>query len=245
MNVIEILFALVSAMFLIFAVLAPGLIPTLINGILGSGRRSNVFNTISTVFIFATLSYTVLALIYHHAKIEFPLPIVGSDFQSDETGSTSTTPKTVSEVALGSTGTFQEFSLIESLDDIGYATLISLGFLLIWMIIFRKRYIGQLFLLLKLTNHFIEKDLWTRIWSDNEISQKFVEIRDLTNKIITTGWVKSYSEYDSFRELFLKKVQVHDFDHKLITEAETAYLGLRNESVLITFHSEERRIESA
>ena len=84
----------------------------------------------------------------------------------------------------------------------------------------------------------MEKYLWTRLWSDNEINQKFVQVRDLTNKVITTGWVKSYSEYDSFRELYLKKVQVHDFDHKLITEADTAYLGLKNESVLITFYSE-------
>ena len=111
MNVIEILFALISAMFLIFAVLAPGLIPTLINGILGSGRRSNVFNTISTVFIFVTLSYTLLAVIYHHKEIEFPLPILGSDFQSLETGTAARETKIVS----GSTRTLQEFSLIESL----------------------------------------------------------------------------------------------------------------------------------
>ena len=245
MNVIEIIFALVSAMFLIFAVLAPGLIPTLINGILGSGRRSNVFNTLSTVFIFATLSYTLLAVIYHHAEIEFPLPILGSDFQILETGTASNELKTEVNMVSGSTRSLQEFSLIESLDDIGYATLISLGFLIIWMIIVRKRLIRILFYWLRLTDHFIEKDVWTKIWSDNKNNRKFVQIRDLTNRIITTGRVLLYSEYDNFRELYLKSVQIHDFDHNQIAEAETAYLGLYNESVIITFHTEERRIESA
>ena len=48
-----------------------------------------------------------------------------------------------------------------------------------------------------------------------------------------------------FVNCICQSVEVHDFDHKLVTNSKTAYVGLRNDSVLINFYSTERRVQSA
>ena len=131
------------------------------------------------------------------------------------------------------------------MDDIAWTTLISLGLVYSWLIIYRNRLAEKGLKAIAATSHFGEKDAWTSLHSRPEIKIKFAVVRDLANKLIYTGWITDFSEYDTFRELVMSKVEVHDFDHKLVTVSKTAYVGLRNDSVLINFYSTERRIQSA
>ncbi len=131
------------------------------------------------------------------------------------------------------------------MDDIAWATMISLGIVYVWMIIYRRRLVEKGVKSIGATDHFGEKDAWTNIHSRPEIKEKFAVVRDLSSKLIYTGWIEEFSEYDNFRELFMSKVEVHDFDHKLISISQFAYVGLRNDSVLINFYSTEERIQSA
>ena len=243
MGVWEVLVEIVSAIFLIFAILFPGIIPTWINGIFGSGRRSSVFNTVSTLLIFATLSYCILAVIYNWIGKEFPLPILGTDFQisSSEAEFQTQTLDPKSE----SGGAIKDFNLIESLDDIAWATLISMVLLCFSLIIYRNRLIAKGLAWFRLTDHYGEKDLWTNLLTRRKKWLKFVRITDSVNKLIFTGWVEEFSEYDNFRELFLSDVEVYDFDFFLVSKSETTYLALPNNNIWIDFLTHERRIQSA
>ena len=233
----ELAYNILGAFLLLLAILAPGIIPTVINATFGSGRRSSVFNNIFILFGFATVSYGVLAVIYHLAKIEFPLPILGTDFQIPLSQ--------ISGEESSPSSSYSNFNWVTSLDDIAWATMISLGIVYVWMIIYRNRLVEKGLRAIGATNHFGEKDSWTNIHSRPEVKGKFAVVRDLTHKMIYTGWILEFSEYDNFRELFMSKVEVHDFDHKLVAISQTAYAGLRNDSILINFYSTERRIQSA
>ena len=243
MAVAEFAINFLSTLLLILAILAPGIVPTAINALFGSGRRNSVFNNIFILFGFATISYGILAVIYYWLEIEFPLPIIGTDFQVpvSETESPVQTPDGESKQI----NLFSGFSWIGSLDDIAWATLISLGLMYVWLIIYSKRLVEKGLKAIGATNHFGENDVWTSIHSRPEIKEKFAVVRDLANKLIYTGWIEDFSEHDTFRELYMSQIEVHDFDHKLVTVSKTAYVGLRNDSVLINFYSTERRVQSA
>ena len=239
----ETVYNILGALFLVLAILAPGIVPTAINATFGSGRRSPVFNNIFILFGFATLSYGILAVIYHYAEIEFPLPILGTDFQVpvSETECTVQIPSGESKPD----GTYSDFNFVTSLDDIAWATMISLGILYVWMISYRRRLLERGLKAIAATNHFGEKDSWTNTHSRPDVKGKFAVVRDLTHNMIYTGWILEFSEHDTIRELFMSKVEAHTFDHNLVSVSQTAYVGLPKDSVLINFYSTERRIQSA
>ena len=245
MGVWEVLVEIISAIFLIFAILFPGIIPTWINGIFGSGRRSSVFNTITTLFIFAALSYCILAVIYNWIGKEFPLPILGTDFQISSPETESQTQTQTSESKSESGGVIESFNLIESLDDIAWATLISLGILCISLVIYRKQLIVKGLHFIRLSDHYGEKDVWTNQQTKAIREKCFVRITDTTKRLIFTGWVTEFSEYDNFRELLLENVEVHDFDYFLVSKSDSTYLSLPNDNIWIDYFTEERRIQSA
>ena len=228
---------------LILAILVPGILPTAINAVFGSGRRSTVFNNIFILFGFATVSYGLLAVIYNWLEIEFPLPILGTDFPFSV--SETECPVQTTDGESKQSNLFSSFSWVRSLDDIAWTTLISLGLAYPWLIIYRRRFAERGLRAIGATNHFGGKDAWTSLHSRPEIKEKFAVVRDLANKLIYTGWIEEFSEYDTFRELVMSKVEVHDFDYNLVTVSKIAYVGLRNDSVLINYYSTERRIQSA
>ena len=243
MEAVQFAINFISSILLIFAILVPGILPTAINAVFGSGRRSSVINNIFILFGFAAVSYGLLAVIYNWLEIEFPLPILGTDFPFSV--SETEYPVQTTDGESKQSNLFSSFSWVQSLDDIAWTTLISLGLAYPWLIIYRKRLAERGLKAIGATDHFGGKDAWTSLLSRPEVKEKFVVVRDLANKLIYTGWIEDFSEHDTFRELVMSSVEVHDFDHKLVTKSNTVYVGLRNDSVLINFYSEERRIQSA
>ena len=241
-SVIEFIFGLASAMFLVFAILVPGILPTWISRAFGPGRRETVFNTMTYLFIYATLAYLTLAVIYDRIDKEFPLPILGTDFQSITTEIESQTQETSME--LESKGAFEEFNLIASLDDIGWAVLIAIVFLWFELAIHEIQFVARVLNWSRLTGQLSGGDLLTKIFSKVIESKSFVRIRDSEKSLIFTGWVEGYSEHDNFRELHLSEVEVHDFDSFLISKSDTTYLSLPNDNIWIDFLTEERRIQN-
>ena len=240
LSVIEFIFGLASAIFFIFAILAPGILPTWISRTFGPGRQGVVFNTMTFVFIYATLAYLTLAVIYDTIDKEFPLPILGTDFQTSTTEIEGQTQETSKEPK--SKGVLEEFNLIESLDDIAWAVLIGLVFLSFELAIHQIQFVARVLYWSRLTGQFSERDLLRRIFSKVTKKRSFVRIRDTEKKLIFTGWVDDLSEQENFREFHLSEVEVHDFDDVLVSKSETTYLSLPNENIWIDFLTEERRI---
>ena len=243
MGIFEITVGLISSMFLVLVFLLPGLLPTWISGTFGSGRRSTVFNTITTLFIFSSLPYAILAIFYEWVDKKFPLPIWGTNFLKFTT-ETETPTQTQT---LGSESSFslaiENFSLFESLNAIAWSMLISLGILCISLLVYRKRLIVGGLHYFRLSDHFGEKDVWTNQLTEVTKSRSFVRITDLAKRIIFTGWILEFSEYDNFRELLLEEVEVRDFNDILISKSETTYLGFPNDNIWIDFSK--RRKENA
>ncbi len=240
LSVIEFIFGLASAIFFIFAILAPGILPTWISRTFGPGRQGVVFNTMTFVFIYATLAYLTLAVIYDTIDKEFPLPILGTDYQTSTTEIEGQTQEISRESK--SKGVLEEFNLIASLDDIGWAVLIAFMFLLFELVIHEIQFVARVLNWSRLTGQLSGGNLLTKIFSKVIESKSFVRIRDSEKKLIFTGWVEGYSEHDNFCELHLSGVEVHDFESFLISKSETTYLSLPNDNIWIDFFTEERRI---
>ena len=243
MGIFEITVGLISSIFLVLVFLLPGLLPTWISGTYGSGRRSTVFNTITTLFIFSSLPYAILAIIYEWFDKKFPLPIWGTNFQKFATETESQTQ------TLGSESSFnvaiENFRLFESLSTIAWSMLISIVLLWFGLVIYRKRYIAKGLFKARLTEHFGEKDVWTNQLTFGDESRKFVKITDSVRKLIFTGWVDGFSEYDDFRELLLSDLEVYDFDEILISKSDTTYLALPKDNIWMDFLSRNGRTEHA
>ena len=239
MGIFEITVGLISSMFLVLVFLLPGLLPTWINGTFGSGRRSTVFNTITSLFIFSSMPYAILAIIYEWVDKEFPLPIWGTNFQKFTTESQDLTQ------TLGSNSIFlaiEDFNLYESLNAIVWSMLISLVLLWFGLIIYRYRFIAKGLNWARLTEHFGEKDVWTNQLTHGTEGQKFVRLTDSIRKLHFTGWIEEFSEYDDFRELSLSDVEVYNFDNVLVSKSETTYLSLPKDNIWMDILSQERRI---
>ena len=239
-SVIEFIFGLASAMFLVFAILSPGIIPTWISRKFGSDRQGAVFNTFTILFIYAALSYFTLAVIYDKIDRDFPLPILGTDFQSTtaeiEGQTQNAIPKSDSRRVI------ESFNLIESLDDIIWAVLIGIVFLGFEFVLNRIQVVTRVLNWAGLAEQFSKRDLLKSIFSKLTKSKSFVRMRDSEKKLIITGWVEGISEHDKFREFHLSEVEVHDFDDELVSKSETTYLSFPNDNIWIDFFTEERRI---
>ena len=238
MGVFEISVGVISSMLLVLVFLLPGLLPAWISGTFGSGRRSTVFNTITTLFIFSSVPYAILAIIYEWVDKKFPLPLLGTNFQDFTTEASTQTSDSEFSFRIA----IENFSLFESLNGIAWAMLISLVLLCFGLIIYRNRYIARGLNWTRLTEHFGEKDLWTNQLTQGTKREKFVRIRDSVKKLIFTGWVEGFSEYDDFRELLLSDVEVYDFDEILISKSDFTYLALPKDNIWMDFLSRERRI---
>ena len=217
------------SLFQLIFVLIPGIIPAFIDGIYGSGRDHRLVNSIVVAFVFSTFSYLVLAGIYGYNGIEFLLPL----FEIKQQSFVDTLLMPV------------ELNLLDFWREVIWASLIALVFLAFWLPIVRNQWLGKVLQSLRMTDYSGALDVWSKLSRIALKNKSFVQVIDNKNKRYYSGWLNGYSSYDDFRELFLREVEIHDFDYNLIVAAPNAYIGLPNDSVTILYFNEETRIRNA
>jgi hypothetical protein len=88
---------------------------------------------------------------------------------------------------------------------------------------------------LKATKTYGDEDVWDYTLNSSIPSVEYVNYRDFENKIVYTGWVRSFSETGKLRELVLRDVQIFDFDGQFMYEMPMVYLARAPENMHIEF----------
>ena len=80
------------------------------------------------------------------------------------------------------------------------------------------------------------EDVWEYLL-DTKIKGKWVDIRDLENKIIYSGCIHFFSETEKIRELYLLNVIVYDFEGNELYRVPQMYMSRPSETVITEFRS--------
>ena len=176
----------------------PGLIAARLDMYYGSDRNPSVQNQLTNVIIFGSAAHIFAALLYFLVNKIFALPslmFLGFSPQYD-----------VWFFSIAEWKNSREIILNNCIDEIAISTLVSILNVAAWLKIVEKQIVQVTLHKLKLTRHMSEKDLWTQIHSQKIEENEFVNLRDIKNDVLYSGWVEMYSEYDNFRELMLYDV---------------------------------------
>lgn len=100
---------------------------------------------------------------------------------------------------------------------------------------------------LKITGKYGDEDVWDFVLNKKFLSQKendsnsntedvkYVNIRDIKNNIMYSGFVAYFSETDKDREIFLIDADVYKSDGTKLYSCPKLYLGLDKESINMEF----------
>lgn len=85
------------------------------------------------------------------------------------------------------------------------------------------------------TKKYGDEDIWDFVFNSSTPGMEWVNIRDFDNKVIFTGSVRSFSETEKTRELFLIGVIVYDFDGIELYRTPQMYISRPTDSTIVEF----------
>ncbi len=130
--------------------------------------------------------------------------------------------------------TFKELSGTNSIPyvEVIWATMLGIVIGFIAAGIDHKKYINRIGNTLKLTNKYGDENLFMKFLNSPDI--EYVYVRDIANKLSYSGYIDSYSETESFKELVLGNVDIYNYpDSELLYSIERIYLCLPVNSVIL------------
>lgn len=121
------------------------------------------------------------------------------------------------------------------IDEILVSTGLSLVLALAWIYASEYKILVRILQRLGATQKFGDEDVWDYVFNSNKPIVEYVYYRDFEKKLVYSGWVAAFSETDKLRELFLRDVEVYDFDGKLIFDSPHLYVSGKPDAMLIEF----------
>jgi hypothetical protein len=112
-----------------------------------------------------------------------------------------------------------------------------IGFVLaiLWIYLARYKILWNFLQLIGASKRYGDEDVWDFTFNSSEAIVEYVHFRDFENKFVYAGWVSTFSETETLRELVLRDVQVFDFEGKLQYETPLMYLARAPENLHIEF----------
>lgn len=119
--------------------------------------------------------------------------------------------------------------------QIGCATLV--GFLLsvVWLYGSRYKLLTRFLQMIGATNAYGDEDVWDFTLNSRDPASEYVNLRDLDNKLVYSGYVGVYSESGKLRELVLTEVEVFDFEGQKLFEIPRVYLARKADNIHMEF----------
>lgn len=205
----------VSAFFFELALIfIPGFIWMKIHTRYGSKGERTQFDLVLNVFIFGTVSYGLLYLVYRWNG--WSLRIFELESDSKKLLQPEIFPEILAALGIAVVG--------------GIATLYAENYKLL------TRFVQ----LIRATKTFGDEDVWDFVFNSSSPSVNWVNFRDFDQRVTYAGWVELFSESGQLRELVLREVEVYDFDGNKMYEVPRLYLARERDNIHIEFPKGDR-----
>lgn len=196
------------------AILAiPGLIWTMIDAANRHPAQSGQFIYLIRVFVFGSITYIVLSVIYYWTNRNFDVFTTGSVIRPLE----------------------------ESQDEILWSVPLAVVLSLVWVTGKTNLIVFRLLNRLGVSDYSGCIDIWEYSLSKQAGLSRWIVIRDFKERVTYMGKLLAYSDREDIRELTLTDVSVFDFDSTPIYEIPALYLARPLCDVAIEFGVKEER----
>ena len=195
-------------------IFAPGLIWANIDEKYGEGKPPNTVKFFVRSFLFGLTTYVVLYLIYYLLSLD--TNGLRFEFNSSEGQSTLT-------------------DLYLKPADIFWSIPLSLCLSIVWLYIVSFKFLTKNLLFFGATRRINDEDLWSTVLDEDSIGGQPVHLRDFDKGLIFSGWVESFSQNESSRELVLTDTEVRTECGEILFEASRLYVSCEKNSFLLEF----------
>jgi len=120
-------------------------------------------------------------------------------------------------------------------DEIALSIPVSLIFSAIWSAAKNRKIIIRFLQFILVTKKFGDEDVWDYLFNSGDAAIEYVHFRDFESKWVYCGWVKSFSDDQDLREIYMRDVIVYDFDGNIVSEAPNMYLSRKSDSINLEF----------
>jgi hypothetical protein len=192
----------------------PGIIWANLDATYGSGPKVDKPTLALNAFLFGITTYAVVYLVYRIFCKEFSTNALNG---------------------------VEAISLVDFIDEILVSIPTSFLLAVIWLYSVRYRWIMKLLNYIGATRRFGLEDVWSFTFNSNQPHVEYVDVRDVQNGFVYSGYVNAYSETEDYRELLLVDAKVYDEEGDEITDAPHLYISMPRDKVWVEFPYSEVR----
>ena len=187
----------------------PGIIWAAIDSRYAARKEFSQFRLIISAFVFGTVSYSVVYVIYS---------LIGKNFD-------------IIGVVDGGT----KIDLGGTADEILSAVGVSLVLSLAWVYVSTYKVLNRFLRKIKATKRYGDEDVWDFVFNASGPSSEYVNIRDFKKEIVYSGYVQIFSESEKLRELVLRDAQVFDFEGRKLFDMPNIYIARAPDDIDLEF----------
>ena len=187
----------------------PGIIWAAVDSRYAARKEFSQFRLIISAFVFGTISYSVVYVIY--SLIGRPFDIVGV-------------------VANGT-----KIKLEGTADEILSAVVVSVLLSLVWVYGSTYKFLNRFLRHIKATKRYGDEDVWDYVFNTSGPSSEFVNVRDFKKEIVYAGYVHIFSESEKLRELVLRDAKIYDFQGNELFDMANIYIARAPDDIHVEF----------
>jgi len=189
-------------------VFLPGIIWASMNETYGTGPRITSVKLALHSFLFGVTTYSVLYLIYS---------VIGTEF------------------SVHSIENHNTLLITDFIDEITWSIPLSILLSIFWLYAVRFRWVMKILSKIGASSRFGPEDVWSFTFNSTQAHVEYVDIRDLENGFIFSGFVNAYSENEEVREILLRDAIVYDAEGVEISRPPHLYLSRDRSNLWIEF----------
>ena len=189
----------------------PGIIWAAIDSQYASRKEFSQFRLIVSAFVFGTISYAVVYLLYSLTGFQFDL------------------------IGIVDEKTKDSLNLHNTVDEIISAVVVSLGLSILWVYAATYKLFNKFLHSINATKRYGDEDVWDYVFNSKSAISEFINIRDFEKEIVYAGYVLVFSEAEKLRELVLRDAEVYDFSGTKLFSMPHIYIARDPKDVHIEF----------
>lgn len=205
--------------------LVPGLLWARFDARYTRQSKPSDFNFILNALIFGFISYMVAGLLY--PLLNYIFPSINFDVMSLTSGNTD-----------------GPLLPAELLDDVSIATVIALLLAIATLYIETYKLIWRALQRIRATRRYGDEDVWDFTLTSGDATASYVNVRDHSNGLIFSGYVRTFSEAGPLREIQLSDVIVYkETDGSQLYAMPHIYIARSPEGMTVEFPAKQENLK--
>lgn len=188
-------------------VFLPGIIWARLDATYGAGPKVDKTTLALNSFLFGVATYVVVYFVYWLSGWDFSTLSIADD----------------------------EVGISNVVDEIAVAFPCSVLLAVGWLYSVRYRLSMRALNAIGATTRFGLEDVWSFTFNSDHKHVQYVDIRDLKNGFVHSGYVNAYSETEDFREILLLESITYDSEGDEVSRAPHLYLSFSKDNIWIDF----------